>query len=172
MSYDAQFADFQAVAIQAGHLQAAIYDAWQDFNSFDGPMIDFFKARKETHPHRYHSFVPAADSAEVAATTSLAGQAAHVKEFGADATRELLASFGMKLGQIRAPAKADPAKGENNPYSPEFKGTPEQREARIQSLIKSSATLAASLAKSCGCTITGQKIVAGKPFVDPRASRR
>jgi hypothetical protein len=63
----------------------------------------------------------------------------------------------MKLGQVRQAPKAE-VTGSTNPYSDEFKGTPEQREARIQALIKSSATLAAQLAKAAGKTITNQPL--------------
>jgi hypothetical protein len=86
------------------------------------------------------------------------------------------AVYGVKPGTTEkgvAPgAKSEPA-GNTNPYSDDFKGSADAREKAISKLVRSNATLAASLARSCNRTLTGQPIaVAGKRFVDPKASRQ
>jgi hypothetical protein len=53
------------------------------------------------------------------------------------------------------------ARGETNPFSPKFKGTPEEKTARIASLIKTDGgKFAARIAKAAGVTLTGQPIQA------------
>lgn len=159
MSVFNTFEDFEAFGIRDGHLQSALQDAWLDYSqSGDISMREFFKARKETHPHRYKTFVADTNNVGHAAIFSLAAQGAFLREHGEAATVELLKTQGLKLGQVKPAPKADATTGSNNPYSSEFKGTEAQREARIQSLIKSSATLAGQLAKAAGKTLTNQPL--------------
>jgi hypothetical protein len=169
MSYETQIEDFNSVGIQAGHKQGALNDAWADFSGiggyaargpYDGPMVNFFKERKVTASFRYHDYAPAADNPEHACLFSLKAQGEHVREFGEAATRELLASQGLKLGMIKKVEKDDPDDSANNPYDDNFlkSHTPAQREDRIKSLIKSNATLATRLAKKGGKTVTGQPL--------------
>lgn len=150
--------DFEAIGRQFGANELAADDAWMDFATFDGSAREFYAARKVTHPHRFTSFAPADDSAEHLAFTSLSGQAAHVKEFGEAATRELMASQGMKLGQIRAPAKNEITES-TNPWSDQCKLSPDAREKAISLLIRTQPTKAASLARSAGKQITGQPLM-------------
>jgi hypothetical protein len=165
-SYDSHhFEDFQAVGLQEGHKEPAFPDAFDDYSGiggyaqrgpYDGPMRSFFKERKVTQPHRYNSFAPSADNAEHAAFFSLAAQGAHVKEFGEQATRELLATENLRLGQIKKPVAKSEIADSTNPFSDKFSGTPAQKEARIASLINSDGgKFAAQLAKAAGKTITG-----------------
>jgi hypothetical protein len=83
MSVFNTFEDFEAFGIREGHIQSALQDAWLDYSqSGDISMREFFKARKETHPHRYNSFTPAEDNVEHAVFYSLSAQGAYVKEHG------------------------------------------------------------------------------------------
>ena len=92
------------------------------------------------------------------------------------ALAEEAALYGTKPGSTKPgvapgtkPANIDPMAGSNNPYSNNWKLGEKAREAKIQSLIKSNAKLAASLARSAGKTITGQPAaIIGQRFVDPR----
>jgi hypothetical protein len=155
------FEDFEAFGIREGHLQSALQDAWMDYSACgDISMREFFAERRKTHPHRYNTFTPTDDNPEHAAFFSLAAQGAYLREHGEAATRELLASQGMKLGQVRPPAKVDAEtiKGSTNPYSPQWKGTEAQREARIASLINSGTSLASSLARAANRTIDNKPL--------------
>lgn len=123
---------------------------------YDNTSAGDFKKEMLTECSHYFQ-APVADTVEHAAFYSLSAQGAYVREHGEAATRELLKTEGLKLGQVKPAPKAE-VTGSNNPYSPEFKGTEAQREARIQSLIKSSATLATQLAKAAGKTLTNQPL--------------
>lgn len=175
MSVFMLFDDFQAIGLSMGMREVAMQDAWAQFAVYDGTARDFFKEKREDKPHWYAA--PAADSVGHTAFYSLAAQGAYAKEHGVDATRELLATEGLKLGQVKAPAKADPAdaiKGAENPYSDAFKGTPAERDARISSLLKSGGSrLVASLAKSAGKTVTNQPLqpVGAARFAAEREAR-
>jgi hypothetical protein len=159
--------DFEAIGRRAGVREVAFEDAWMLFSDYEGSAAQFFKEHKEDRPHWY----AANEVTDHAALYSLDEQAKYFREHGEAATRELLASFELKLGQVKPKPKAE-VTGSNNPYADDFKGTPEEREARIASLIKSGGPLAASLARSAGKTLTGQKIVPGQRFIDPRAAMK
>jgi hypothetical protein len=152
--------DFRAIGLSMGVREVALGDAWLQFESFDGSARDYFTARKADKAHWFDA--PGADTVEHAAFHSLAAQGAYVREHGEAATVALLKTEGLKLGQIKAPAKVDgeTIKGSNNPYSESFKGTAAEREARIASLIKSGTSLAASLAKAAGKTIDNRPLQA------------
>ena len=156
--------DFEAFMLSAPNpmREIVLKDAWPRFKLpkyDDTSMRDFKKEMLTECPHYFAA--PAADTVEHTAFYSLAAQAAHVKEFGEAATAELLRTEGLTLGRIK-PAKADSAEnipGAKNPYSDQFKGTEEQRQARISSLIKQGGTkLAASLARSSNKTIDGRPL--------------
>lgn len=150
--------DFRAIGLSMGVREVALGDAWQLFASFDGSARDFFKEHKTDKGHWFDA--PAADTVEHAAFHSLAEQGKYLTERGEAATRELLATEGLKLGQVKPPAKVDADKLSNNPYADNFKGTPAEKNARIASLIKSGGTsLAASLARAAGKTITGENLL-------------
>jgi hypothetical protein len=160
MSLWAQRDDFEAFAKLQGHVmsQTALDDAWEDFTKFKGGMVDFHADRKTRCPHRYTQPKPE-PLTDHAALYSLAEQAAYVKEHGEAATRELLANFGVKLGELK-PKRPVEIAGSNNPYSDDFKGTEEERQARIRSLLASGTRLPTSLAKAAGKSITGQPLKA------------
>jgi hypothetical protein len=150
--------DFEAIGLSKGMREVAFEDAWARFATYDGSAREFFEAMKTECPHYFNA---AADT-EHAALYSLSAQGAHVKEHGEAATRALLAAEGLKLGQIK-PVKVDAAdrvKGSSNPYSPEFRGTEKEREARIAGLInnREGTKLAASLARAQNKSITGQPL--------------
>jgi hypothetical protein len=151
--------DFRAIGLSMGLREVAAQDAWLQFATFDGSAREFFTARKEDKPHWFAT--QAADTVEHTAFYSVEAQAAYCKEHGEAATRELLATEGLKLGQIKA-AKvedADSIPGARNPYSDQFRGTEAEREARITSIIRhGGARLATSLALSAGKTITNQPL--------------
>lgn len=153
------FEDFEAFGIREGHLQSALQDAWQDYGqSGDISMREFFKARRETHPHRYQTFVPDAGSVDHACLYSLAAQSAYLKEHGENATREFLASQGLKLGELK-PTPKDEVTESTNPYSDKCKLSAADKEKKISALIRGNATLATQLAKSAGKTLTGQPLM-------------
>jgi hypothetical protein len=135
--------------------EVAAEDAWMLFATYDGTARDFFKERKGDKPHWFNNFAPDADSVEHAAFFSLKAQGEFVREHSLPELVELLKTEGLSPGKIKPPVKEDATTGSNNPYSDEFKGTPAQREARIQSLIKSHATLATQLARKARKTIDG-----------------
>jgi hypothetical protein len=151
--------DFRSIGLSMGVREVALGDAWLQFATFDGSAREFFTARKTDKPHWYAA--PAVETPEHMAFYSLGAQSAFVKEHGEQAARELLATEGLKLGQVK-PAKAADAesiKGQNNPYSDQYKGSEAERQARISSLIKSGGTkLAASLALSAGKTIDNKPL--------------
>lgn len=151
--------DFLAIGLSAGLREVAGEDAWLQFADYKGTARDFFKERKEDRPHWFNA--PAADTVEHAAFHSLAEQGKYLTEHGEAATRELLATEGLKLGQVKAPAKVDAEKipGANNPYHQNFKGSEIERNARIASLIKSGGTsLASSLARAANRTIDNKPL--------------
>jgi hypothetical protein len=150
--------DFVAIGLSAGLREVAAEDAWMLFATYDGTARDFFKERKGDKPHWFNNFAPAADSTEHAAFHSLAGQAAFLKEHSLPELVELLKTVGLSPGKIKTPVNVDATTGSTNPYSDEFVGTAAQKEARIASLIRSSATLAGQLARSAGKTITNQPL--------------
>lgn len=159
MSVYMQEDDFRAIGLSMNVREVALGDAWLAFASYDGSARDFFTGMKTEKAHWFNAAADTSFNNPI--YTSLSAQGQHAREFGAEATAHLLASAGLKLGQIRPPAKedGDTVKGANNPYSDTFKGTPAEREARIASLLKTGGTrLAASLAKAAGKTITGQKL--------------
>jgi hypothetical protein len=145
--------DFEAIGRRAGVREVAFEDAWMLFSDYEGSAGQFFKDHKEDRPHWY----AANEVSDHAALYSIDEQAKYVREHGEAAARELLASFELKLGQVKHKPK-EAGDGSTNPYSEKFAGTPEQREARIASLIKSSAGLATQLARSAGKTITNQPL--------------
>jgi hypothetical protein len=153
------YEDFEAFAIREGHLQSALQDAWQDYSqSGDISMSAFLKARRETHPHRYQTFQPDVGNVDHAALYSLAAQSAYLREHGENATREFLASQGLKLGQIK-PTPKDEITDSTNPYSDKCKLSAAEKEKKISALVRGNAKLATSLAKSAGKTITGQPLM-------------
>jgi len=158
--------DWEAFALLQGHLDLprALEDGWDDFTRYSGSQIDFHKDRKVRCAFRYTAPKPDADETEIIFTNVDAQAKAYAKN--ADETVALLATAGLKLGQVRAPAKVDPTakvKGENNVYSDNWKGTEEARLEAIIRLIKSVKTpedrrRVASLAASGGRSISGKKL--------------
>ncbi len=152
--------DFEAIGLAKGMREVAFEDAWARFATFDGSAREFFEAMKEECPHYFSA--PATDTVEHAAFCSVEAQGAFVREHGEAALRDLLKTEGLTPGRVKKAAAVDPAdkiKGENNPYSDSYRGTPAEREARISSLIRQGGTrLASQLAKAAGKTITGQKL--------------
>lgn len=151
--------DFRAIGLSMGVREVALGDAWLQFASFDGSARDFFTARKPDKGHWFDA--PAADTVEHAAFHSLAEQGKYLTEHGEAATVALLKTEGLKLGQVKPPAKEDAEKipGANNPYHQNFKGSEIERNARIASLIKSGGTsLASSLARAANRTIDNKPL--------------
>jgi hypothetical protein len=150
--------DIKALALAAGIREVAMQDVLLQFPN-DGAQ-SFAAWLASVKAERPHWFDIVTDGTE-AALFSLKAQGEHVKANGEAATRELLAKHGLKLGQVKSPATDDDTtiKGAANPFSKAYRGPPDEREARIASIIKSGGTrLAASLAKSAGVSITGQPL--------------
>jgi hypothetical protein len=150
-------ADKKALALAAGLREVAFADFNSQFPDDDSISVgEFLAGVKAEKPHW---FAPPIERAELA-LSSLKEQGELIREIGEAAASEVLAQHGLKIGQIKPPAKAEEKiKGEGNPYAKNFKGTPAEREAKIASIIRSAGTkFAASLAKSAGVTISGQPL--------------
>ena len=117
---------------------------------------EYHEAKRDSRPHWYGE-VSSSPIDDV--LTNLTAQGAWVREVGIHAAADVLKRHGLRPGQVFTVSAADKKAaqvGENNPYANNFRGTEEQRQARIASLIKSGGTkLATSLAASAGKTITG-----------------
>jgi hypothetical protein len=137
--------DFDALATAAGVLPYASLreDAFAQFVHFNGSVSDFFKARREDKAHWFE--LPKPDASEHAALHSLTAQGQYAREHGQAALEQLLGSAGLKLGQIKAAPKNDAVPDNStNPYSPKFHGTPAEREAAINGLIRRLGTAKAT----------------------------
>jgi hypothetical protein len=97
---------------------------------------------------------------------TLAAQAALVKKIGADAARARAAAWGSSLGSLR-PGKSPYAngegerrdKGERNPWSTNFVGSPEARTKRIAELFRLLGTRKCSqIAAAAGMDIAGRPL--------------
>lgn len=156
-SYD----DFVELARARGFVESAIeLDAWAGFQATpeDISMSAFLDKRMNTHPHELRR-EPNDKAPEL---YSLAAQSKHVHEHGVGSLQALMQSNGMKVGQLRSKPKAEEQsglKGANNPYSPQWHGTPEARQAKIKSLITSLGTKKTDeIAHAAGCTIDGSPL--------------
>src|SRR5260370_41351130 len=120
-------ADIRAIALARGVREVAVPDVLLQFP--DDGVVSVSEWLAEMKPERPHWFAPPA-GAETTALTDLTAQGAFVRQVGAERASEVLAKHGLKLGQIRAPTAEKPGevKGENNPYSANFKGTDEKRQ--------------------------------------------
>jgi hypothetical protein len=148
--------DFDAAARRHEHLDAALDDAWADFATFNGSMEQFFVARKKTHPHRYK--VEAVDTTAAPELYNVDAQVRHARANGEDATRVLLASHGLKLGQVlKAKSEGNNLTESTNPFSDRFKGTAAEKSAAIGRLLtsKGGSKLVRDLAAAGGKTIDG-----------------
>ncbi len=168
MSLFSTLEDFEAIMLSPPDpmREVVLADAWERFKlpKYNDTSARVFKTEMKTECAHYFA-VPHVDTTEHAAFHSLSAQAAYCREHGEAATAELLKTEGLKLGQIKPPAKVDPAetfKGSTNPYSDAFKGTKEQREAAIARLInnRDGTALASQLARAANRSITGQKLQA------------
>jgi hypothetical protein len=65
---------------------------------------------------------------------------------------------GVRPGEKRDDTKADAKSPATNPWSDNFRGTEEQRQARIASICKTSTKLANSLAAAAGVTLGGKPL--------------
>jgi hypothetical protein len=86
-------------------------------------------------------------------------QSRFVREHSVEELSEILARSGLKVGQIkkRTATETIDETSSSNPYAKSYRG--KDREAAIIALINSNVKLATSLAKSAGCTITGQPLM-------------
>ena len=118
---------------------------------------------KEVRPDAGHWWGAASEKIEAdnPVLTSITAQAAYAREHGEEATRQMLAENGLKLGQVRKAAPKDYSAKGANPYAPAAPGKEAARMDAIIALLKSaSPTLINGLAKSAGCTIDGKKLAA------------
>jgi hypothetical protein len=152
MSVYSSFDDFRAIGLRMGMREVALQDAWDlRFNTYDGSMTEFFTAMKTEAPHYFAA--PVENSVEHAAFYSLGAQAAYCREHGEAATRDLLATEGLRLGQIKPAVKIAFDK-DNNPYDRvTYRGSEAGRQKAIADLIKSKPSLSADLAHKAGRTI-------------------
>jgi hypothetical protein len=147
--------DFAAICLADGVKEVAIPDAWQRFATFKGSVRDFLREVKPDALHWWADTTPVSEGNP--ALYSVAAQGAYLREHGEEACRQMLQENGLKLGQVRKAAPKDHSK--DNPYAPAKTAAEEAaRQDRIVKLVKSSATLAASLARSANppCDIAGR----------------
>jgi hypothetical protein len=139
---------------------------------------EFVAGRRKSNPNDYADYEPVTEEqvmhetienacltpspASLAKLYKLVGELRYhalLKEWGTDAKRMLP---GKRPGYAeKSEEKNDDGemKGRNNPYSDNFDGTEEQRQARIASLLRTSGSkFVSSLAKSAGKTIANQPL--------------
>jgi uncharacterized protein YukE len=149
--------DFYAICRMHGVREPAYADVVEQWLSDMESLSEFLKRMKPEKPHWFSA--AAADVGEIpAAVFDLTEQGKFARENGPAATAEMLSKHGLKLGQVKQASRdtAETIKGQNNPYSAEWRGTEVERQSRITSIIRSGGTkLAASLAKSAGKKIDG-----------------
>jgi hypothetical protein len=160
--------DFDAIALSRKSpklpvREVALDDLWMVFATYDGTAKAFFDEQETARPHAFAVTVDPESENEI--FTNVGKQAEYCREHGEVETARLLATAGLKLGQVRAPAKVDPlanVKGVSNPYDNAWKGTEEARQKAIVALLASKDPDAlrrvASLAKAGGRSISGQKL--------------
>ncbi|MHC6156583.1 hypothetical protein ACVSQB_33005 [Bradyrhizobium elkanii] len=125
-----------------------------------GGDAPFSKWLDEQRASRPHWFAPQAD-ASLEILHSVKAQGDHVRQHGEAATRALLKANGLTLGQIKPRPKEDGSalKGVTNPYSDAWRGTPEQRQIKIASLIRAMGTRkVAEIAAAAGRRIDGSPL--------------
>jgi hypothetical protein len=165
--------DFDEAAKHQGHLMSprALEDAWDDFTTYNGTMIDFHKDRKVRCPHRYA--VPVADTTKEPALYSVEEQRKYAQAHGVEALTALLSANGLKGPGFVKPSlvRADEMTGANNPYDDRYlkTHTPAQREAKIHSLVTTSPTLANQLSAAAGKNVMGEKLI---PAAERMAAER
>jgi hypothetical protein len=151
--------DMYALALADGAREVAIRDLIAGYDDRE-PFVTYLKRIKPEKPHCWSA--PAAETVEEAALYNLDAQGEYLKKHGLEATRSLLTTEGLRIGQIKPSIKVDPAKipGETNPWSPNFKCKNEaERQARIESIIRGlGAKAAAGMAAACGKTLTGRPL--------------
>ncbi len=98
---------------------------------------------------------------------TLADQGERVKEIGETAAAHEAASYGTRLGNLKPGSRpgSAPKEGDDkasagggatsNPWHPRFSGDQEQRQAKMQSIIRTSTRLAVDLAKAAGVSLSG-----------------
>jgi len=154
--------DFNAICLSDPDFrEVALDDAWTRFATYKGSVRDFLK---EVRPDAGHWWGAASEKIEAdnPVLTSITAQAAYAREHGEEATRQMLAENGLKLGQVRKAAPKDYSAKGANPYAPAAPGKEAARMDAIIALLKSgSPTLINGLAKSAGCTIDGKKLARG-----------
>jgi hypothetical protein len=147
------------IAKQLGALPSAQPDIDLQFEAEgdDTPFSEWLEKQRAAKPHW---FALEAD-AGLEVLYSVKAQGDHVREHGEAATRALLKANGLTLGQIKPRPKQDAStiKGQNNCYSDAWRGTPEQRQAKIASMIRSLGTKkVAEIAAAAGRRIDGSPL--------------
>jgi hypothetical protein len=95
---------------------------------------------------------------------AIGAQVRFVKEHGEAAATAHLAKHGLKLGSVTDRPKekdtdADGIAASTNPWSPKFKGTAAEREARRQAIIRTSTRLAQKLSAHENLRIDGGQLL-------------
>jgi hypothetical protein len=147
--------DFEAIALALGLRKSALQDAMAQYPDDGATSVSEWLPKMRSE--RPHWFELQTDGTE-AALYSLKDQGAYIRQHGEGAAAELLAANGLKIGQIKQAPKpdAETIKGADNPYSDQSRLTPEERQKKIASMIRSMPTSAiASIAKAAGKKIDG-----------------
>lgn len=157
--------DFRAIVLAAGLQETAVADALARYHYAceTTPVSEWINAQRGTSPHWWKP-EPNELPVDDAILYSSDAQAKYAKENGPDALADALHAHGLKVGQVLKRPKQDTAsaaeklKGQNNPWSPQWKGEASKREAEKIRIIKGSASVAAQLAKAAGVTLSGQPL--------------
>jgi hypothetical protein len=150
--------DFRALFIAAGGREVALDDALALYDATavgDESVHAFILRHKEDRAHWFTVATKAAPDAEE--LFSIDAQGRYAKEHGAAALGDFLKQHSMKPGQVKPrPKDQEPdATGENNPWSPKFKGSDAERATAQARIIKMGTKFAATMAASAGVTIGG-----------------
>jgi hypothetical protein len=100
-------------------------------------------------------------AASVAAFTppNITAQGALVKLVGVEKAVEIAEEMGGKLGTLQAREVEPDQTGKTNPWSDNFEGTPEKKQAEQARILRTGGTvLASALAKSAGYSVLGYKL--------------
>ncbi|WP_426438576.1 hypothetical protein [Bradyrhizobium genosp. P] len=160
----ADFKDWLELARARGFVESALTQTQASWLGYEEraeaehiSASEYLDQRMNSHPHELKR-EPDEKAPEL---YSLAAQSAHVREHGEGSLKALMLNNGMKIGQIRSkPAEEQTLKdASTNPYSPQWRGTAEARQAKIAGLIKSlGAAKTAAIAHAAQCTLDGSPL--------------
>lgn len=147
--------DIRSLALSRGVREVAFDDVILQFpNDDETSFTDWLAKMKPDRPHWFKATQSslADDAPEL---FSIDAQGRYAKANGTEALVELLAANNLRPGEVlKAPKPDGSVKGASNPWSREFRGTDDERQAKMATLIRSLGTKAcAGMAASAGVTL-------------------